>query len=92
MTIEKDSTGKNYIGLTEGTFKQLYRQHKLPFRNRKCAKRTELAKHIWKQQQHDELVYHIFSKANNNKHDKTKPNPNWPVGAMKHIPWKIVLN
>ena len=39
---------RNYIGLTEGTFKQRYTQHKLSFRNRKYANRTELAKHIWK--------------------------------------------
>ena len=48
MTTDKDDTGKNYIGLTEGTFKQRYTQHKLSFRNRKYANRTELAKHIWK--------------------------------------------
>ena len=48
VTTDKDDTGKNYIGLTEGTFKQRYTQHKLSFRNRKYANRTELAKHIWK--------------------------------------------
>ena len=47
-TTDNDITGKNYIGLTEGTFKQRYTQHKLSFRNRKYANRTELAKHIWK--------------------------------------------
>ena len=30
--IESDTTGKNYIRLTEGTFKQRYAQHKLSFR------------------------------------------------------------
>ena len=34
VTTENDTTGKNYIGLTEGTFKQRYTQHKLSFRNR----------------------------------------------------------
>ena len=34
VTTDKDDTGKNYLGLTEGTFKQRYTQHKLPFRNR----------------------------------------------------------
>ena len=46
--VELDNIGKNYIGLTDGTFKQRYTQHKLPFRDRKYANRTELAKHIWK--------------------------------------------
>ena len=31
MTTDKDNTGKNYIGLTEGTFKQQYTQHNLTF-------------------------------------------------------------
>ena len=48
VTTDKDNTGKNYIGLTEGTFKQRYTQHNLTFRNRKYANSTELAKHIWK--------------------------------------------
>ena len=46
VTTDKDDTGKNYIGQTEGTFKQRYTQHKLSFRNRKYANRTEIAKHI----------------------------------------------
>ena len=29
VTIDKDNTGKNYFGLTEGTFKQRYTQHTL---------------------------------------------------------------
>ena len=37
----------NYIGLTEGTFKQHYTQHKLSFRIRKYSNSTELSKHIW---------------------------------------------
>ena len=48
VTTDKDNTGKNYIGLKEGTFKQRYTQHKLSFCNKKYAYRTELAKHIWK--------------------------------------------
>mgnify|MGYP000651105689 CR=1 FL=1 len=48
VTTDNDNTGKNYIGLTEGTFKQRYTQHKLSFRNRKYANRTKLAKHTWK--------------------------------------------
>ena len=29
VTTDEETTGKNYIGLTEGTFKQRYTQHKL---------------------------------------------------------------
>ena len=46
-TTESDTTGKNYIGLTEGTFKQRYTQCKLSFRNRNYSNSTELSKHIW---------------------------------------------
>ena len=42
VTTDKDDTGKKYIGLTEGIFKQRYTQHKLSFRNRKYANRTEI--------------------------------------------------
>jgi len=48
VTTDEDSTGKNYIGLTEGTFKQRYTQHKLSFQNRKYTNSTELSKYIWK--------------------------------------------
>ena len=47
VTTENDTTGKNYIGLTEGNFKQRYMQHKLSFRNRNYSNSTELSKHIW---------------------------------------------
>ena len=47
VTTENGTTGKNYIGLTEGTFKQRYTQHKLSFRNRNYSNSTELSKHIW---------------------------------------------
>ena len=47
VTTESDKTGKNYIGLTDGTFKQRYTQHKLSFRNRNYSNSTELLKHIW---------------------------------------------
>ena len=47
VTTESDTTGKNYIGLTEGTFKQRYTQHKPSFRNRNYSNSTELSKHIW---------------------------------------------
>ena len=44
VTTDKDNTGKNFIGLKEGTFKQRCMQHRLSFRNRKYANRTVLAK------------------------------------------------
>ena len=47
VATESDPIGKNYIGLTEGTFKQRYTQHKLSFRNRNYSNSTELSKHIW---------------------------------------------
>ena len=47
VTTESDAAGMNYIGLTEGTFKQGYTQHKLSFRNRNYSNSTELSKHIW---------------------------------------------
>ena len=66
VTTDKDDTGKNYIGLTEGTFKQRYMQHKLSFRDRKYASCTELTKHIWKLKDNDEnykISWSIISSA-----------------------------
>ena len=34
VTTNEDTTGKNYIGVTEGTFKQRFTQHKLSFKNK----------------------------------------------------------
>ena len=47
VTASEDVIGKCYIGLTEGTFKQGFAQHKLCFRNRKYVNSTELSKNIW---------------------------------------------
>ena len=47
MTTNEDTTGKNYIGVTEGTFKQRFTQHKLSFKNKKYSNSTELSKYIW---------------------------------------------
>ena len=44
----KMSVTKNYIGLTEGTFKQRFSQHKATFKHRKYTNSTELSKYIWK--------------------------------------------
>ena len=40
VTTESDTTGKSYIGLTEGTLKQRSTQHKLSFRNRNYSYST----------------------------------------------------
>ena len=47
VTTNEDTTGKDYIGLTEGTFKKRFTQHKQSFRNQKYANSTELSKYIW---------------------------------------------
>ena len=54
ITTDNDKTGKNYIGLTEGIFKQRFTQHKLIFKNRKYASSTELSKYIWRLKDNDE--------------------------------------
>jgi len=46
-TTSNQTTTKNYIGLTEGTFKQRYTQHKSTFTHRKLSNSTELSKYIW---------------------------------------------
>ena len=45
--VTTDDTTKNYIGLTEGTFKQRFTQHKHSFRHRSYMNSTELSKYIW---------------------------------------------
>ena len=45
--VTTDDTTKNYIGLTEGTFKQRFTQHKHSFRHRSHMNSTELSKYIW---------------------------------------------
>ena len=44
--VTTNSATKNYIGLTERTFKQTFSQHK--FKHRKYTDSTELSKYIWK--------------------------------------------
>ena len=45
--VTTNNATKNYIGLTEGTFKQRFSQHKATFKNRKYTNSTELSKYIW---------------------------------------------
>lgn len=51
--VTTHNTTKNYIGLTEGTFKQRFTQHKLTFRHKKYTNSTELSKYIWHLQDND---------------------------------------
>ena len=46
-TTANQTTTKNYIRLTEGTFKQRYTQHKSTFTHSKLSNSTELSKYIW---------------------------------------------
>ena len=46
-TSSNQTTTKNYIRLTEGTFKQRYTQHKSTFTHKKLSHSTELSKYIW---------------------------------------------
>jgi len=77
-----DNTETNYIELTQRTFKQRYTQHKLSFRSRKYANRTELAKHSHLKTQRqqgklqDKLVYHLFSKRLQQHFQTMQPLPN----------------
>ena len=57
VTINEDTTEKNYIGLTEGTFKQRFTQHKQSFHNRKYANSTELSKYIWELKENNKAYY-----------------------------------
>ena len=45
--VTTGDTTKNYIGLTEGTFKQRFTQHKHSFHHRSYMNSTELSKYIW---------------------------------------------
>ena len=64
--VTTNNTTKNYIGLTEGTFKQRFSQHKSTFKHRKHINSTELSKYIW--QLHDKkqdfnIKWSIISRA-----------------------------
>ena len=48
VTSDSENSGRNYIGLTEGTFKKRFYGHQLSFKDRKYLKSSELSKHIWK--------------------------------------------
>ena len=47
VTVEANDKTKKYIGITGGTFKQRYNNHKKSFRNEKFKKETQLSKYIW---------------------------------------------
>ena len=68
VSADENIEVKNYIGLTEGTFKQRFNGHQLPFRNKKYANSTEISKHVWKlknsgKDQHMNIKWSIITKA-----------------------------
>ena len=42
-----DPQGRDYIGLTEGTFKKRFTQHKSSFKNIDYSNKTSLSKYVW---------------------------------------------
>ena len=68
VSTDENTEVKNYIGLTEGTFKQKFSEHQLSFRNKKYANSTELSKHVWKlkksgNDQNTNIKWSIITKA-----------------------------
>ena len=68
VCADENTEVKNYIGLTEGTFKQRFNGHQLSFRNKKYANSTELSKHVWKLKnsgkvQNTNIKWSIITKA-----------------------------
>ena len=47
MTKSENDEGKQYIGLTGGTFKDRWARHNYSFRHEKASKSTELSKYVW---------------------------------------------
>ena len=46
--VRTNNASKNYNGLTEGTFKQRFSQHKATLKHGKYMNSTKLSKYIWK--------------------------------------------
>ena len=66
IQVTTNSETKNYIGLTEGTFKQRFSQHKATFKHRKYTNSTELSKYIWKLRDNNQdfnIKWTIISRA-----------------------------
>ena len=64
--VTTNNATKNYIGLTEGTFKQRFSQHKATFKHRKYTNSTELSKYIWKLRDNNQdfnIKWTIISRA-----------------------------
>ena len=57
-TTDNKTTPRNYIGLTKGTLKQRFNQHKITFQHRKYTNNTELSKYIW-QLKDDSINFNI---------------------------------
>ena len=47
ITTNDDPQGRDYIGLTEGTFKKRFTQHKSSFNNIDYSNKTSLSKYVW---------------------------------------------
>ena len=47
VKANEEDDGVHYIGLTEGTFKNRWYNHRHDFRNESKEKSTELSKHVW---------------------------------------------
>ena len=48
ITSNNHTVKKNYIGMTEGSFKTRFNNHMLSFNHRKYSTKTTLSKYIWK--------------------------------------------
>ena len=48
VTDTLSQKSKNYIGLTDTTFKERHKNHKKSFKNAKYKTETELSVHLWK--------------------------------------------
>ena len=64
--VTTNNTTKNYIGLTEGTSKQRFSQHKSTFMHRKHINSTKLSIYIWQlgdKKQDFNIKWSIISRA-----------------------------
>ena len=63
---------KRYIGLSETTFKERYRNHIKDFNNIRYRNNTELTKHVWQLKEsnkHFEIKWKILKRTNGTQHN-----------------------
>ena len=68
-TVKTDNAQVYYVGITGGTFKERYGNHKKSFKHEKYSKDTELSKHIWdlkKRGTQYEITWEIMRQSNTN--------------------------